>query len=70
MADGFVIPNKHTPTKTSVSVEKVWDDDNNRDNIRGNYTVSLLANGTEVSNVTLAKGKTTYTWRICSTALR
>ena len=44
--DGFTITNTYNPTKTSVSVRKVWDDDNNAANTRPqNVTVHLRANG-------------------------
>jgi hypothetical protein len=31
---GYDITNKHNPEKTSVSVKKAWEDDDNRDNLR------------------------------------
>ena len=44
----FTVTNTHAPTRTQVSVHKVWDDDNNRDGVRPeSVTVKLLANGTE-----------------------
>ena len=43
---GFNVTNTHAPEKTSVTVSKVWDDNNNQDGIRPNsVTVELVANG-------------------------
>ena len=43
---GFNVTNTHAPEKTSVTVSKVWDDNNNQDGIRANeVTVALLAGG-------------------------
>ncbi|QUE53667.1 Cna B-type domain-containing protein [Streptococcus oriscaviae] len=48
-ATGFTIKNSHTPEKTKVSFEKVWDDAHNQDGIRPDkLTVILKADGTEV----------------------
>ena len=45
-ADGFTITNTHTPEKTAVSVEKVWDDADDQDGMRPDaVTIRLLANG-------------------------
>ena len=47
--DGFKITNKHTPEKTSVSGEKIWDDNNDQDGKRpDSITVYLLADGQRV----------------------
>lgn len=47
---GFIIINTYTPTGTQekrISVEKVWQDENNKDGIRpGSVTVELIKNGT------------------------
>ncbi len=44
--DGYDVKNTHTPYKTSVTVTKAWDDQNNKDNIRPTeVTVELYANG-------------------------
>ena len=44
--NGFNVTNTHAPEKTSVTVSKVWDDNNNQDGIRANeITVALLAGG-------------------------
>ena len=56
-AAGFVITNTHTPEKTAVSVEKVWDDNDNQDGIRPTeVTVNLLADGEKVNSVVLNSG--------------
>ena len=45
-ADGFTITNTHTPEKTAVSVQKVWDDADDQDGMRPDaVTVRLLADG-------------------------
>ena len=44
--NGFNVVNTHTPEKTSVTVTKSWQDNNDQDGIRPNdITVTLLANG-------------------------
>jgi hypothetical protein len=44
--DHGTITNKHTPEKTSVEAEKVWDDANNQDGIRPeSVSVQLKADG-------------------------
>ena len=46
--DGYNVINTHTPAKTSVTVTKAWDDNNNQDGIRPNHIiVKLLANGVD-----------------------
>lgn len=51
--DDFVITNRYTPEKTSISVTKAWDDGNNQDGIRPKeITVTLYADG-EKTNQTL-----------------
>ena len=60
--NGYTITNSYTPKTTSVTVKKVWDDKSNQDGLRASYTVSLYADGTEVSTVTLTKDQTQYTW--------
>lgn len=43
--NGNVITNTHLPSLTSVKVEKVWNDDNNRDDVRpDSVSVQLLIN--------------------------
>ncbi len=47
--DGQIITNSYEPEKTSIHVEKKWDDDDNRDGKRpGSVTFTLLANGEAV----------------------
>ncbi len=44
--DGYNVTNEHTPGKTSVTVTKSWNDNNNQDGVRPNeITVKLLADG-------------------------
>ncbi len=51
---GYTITNTHTPEKTSVKVNKVWNDADNQDGIRPKtITVRLKANGTLMENKTL-----------------
>ena len=53
-ADGFTITNTHTPEKTAVSVQKVWNDADDQDGMRPKeITIRLLANGEEVAGKTL-----------------
>lgn len=70
MTDGYTITNTHTPATTSVSVEKVWDDENN---LAGFRPESVQVRLYELTNdgptnpvgepVTLnAAGKWEYTW--------
>lgn len=45
---GNDVTNLHAPSKTSVTVGKIWDDSNNQDGIRpDNVTVKLLADGVD-----------------------
>ena len=45
-ADVLVVENSYTPKTRNIGVEKVWDDQDNRDNIRpASVTVSLYADG-------------------------
>ena len=44
--NGYNVVNKHTPAQLSVTVSKVWNDNNDQDGIRPeSVTVQLLANG-------------------------
>ena len=61
----FTITNTHKPGKTSVSVVKVWDDNNDQDGIRPTtIDVRLLADGEPVGEVVeLSENNNwTYTW--------
>ncbi len=52
--NGYNIKNTYTPGKTSVSVTKNWQDENNKDGIRPNeIKVYLLANGEAVKDKNL-----------------
>lgn len=56
----FTVTNKHVPEKTSITVNKIWDDGNNRDNIRPKtVSVSLLANGKVIETRNI---ESTYTF--------
>ncbi|EOV2483505.1 Cna B-type domain-containing protein [Enterococcus hirae] len=62
---GFDITNSYTPGKTSVSVTKAWDDQDNQDGLRPNsIKVQLYANDQAVGQpITLTeKNHWTYTW--------
>ncbi len=51
VTDGFTVTNNYTPEKTTVSVHKLWDDNNDQDSIRpSSVTVELFAD-----NVTTGK---------------
>ncbi|MBQ5318500.1 MAG: Cna B-type domain-containing protein [Oscillospiraceae bacterium] len=53
--NGFTITNKHIPEVTSVSVLKVWIDNNDQDGLRPEkIIVNLLADGTEIQEVELS----------------
>ncbi len=54
--DGFVITNTHEVEKISVLVTKIWDDGNNKDNIRPNsITVRLYADNEEIDIKTVTE---------------
>ncbi|EGO5237846.1 Cna B-type domain-containing protein, partial [Enterococcus faecalis] len=62
---GFDITNSYTPGKTSVSVTKTWDDNNNQDGLRPNsIKVQLYANGeAKGSPIELTEGNQwNHTW--------
>ena len=54
-ADGVTtLTNTHTPETVTVSVQKVWNDDEDRDRMRpSSVTVRLVADGTEFTRVSL-----------------
>ena len=60
----ITITNTHTPKTTSITVNKVWVDNNNQDGIRpSSVTVTLNANGKPVGQpVELKNGQWSYTW--------
>ncbi len=54
VVSGYDVTNTHEVEKTSVTVTKTWDDNNNQDGIRAaSITVHLYANGTEIDSMTL-----------------
>ena len=54
--DGYDVTNTHEPELISIDVEKIWEDEDNRDGIRPeDITVRLLADGTEVDSAALTK---------------
>ncbi|QTE74631.1 Cna B-type domain-containing protein [Clostridiales bacterium FE2010] len=66
-ADGiftYTVTNSRTTEKTEVSVEKIWNDSNNREGFRPDeVTVKLLANGKEAGTITLNKDNSwKHTW--------
>ena len=62
--ENYDITNRYTPEVTSVTVKKVWDDDNNRDNIRPqDITFNLFVNGElKLSKTVTARDNWTYTF--------
>ncbi|MBP5204480.1 Cna B-type domain-containing protein, partial [bacterium] len=48
-ADGYVITNEYIPQTTSVTVSKIWDDNNNQDGKRPESIVVTLSNGDTVT---------------------
>ena len=64
--EGFTITNTHTPDEVSISVKKVWTDNDNQDGIRPQeITVELLANGESLNprtTVLLSNNKLTHTF--------
>lgn len=54
MTDGFVVTNTHIPETTSITVSKVWDDEDDQDGIRPDtVTVNLLADKEVADSVIL-----------------
>ena len=52
--DGYNITNSYTPKKTSLTVNKVWKDENNADKLRPeSVEVELYGNGKKLSTATL-----------------
>ena len=59
----YKIVNSRDTDKTSVSVRKAWEDDNNREGVQPQkVTVELLANGTVKESVELEGDAWSYTW--------
>ena len=63
--NGYVITNKHTVEKTSVTVVKTWEDSENQDGIRPDeITVKLMNGTTEVTTAVLSEENNwTYTFK-------
>ncbi len=56
IVDGYEITNTHIPETVKISGIKVWDDENDYDNIRPeSITVNLMANGVKVDSVTVTE---------------
>jgi len=62
---GYTVTNTHNPATTEITVEKIWDDEGDKDGIRpDSITVTLYANGDEydTAEITAEDGwKTTFT---------
>ena len=60
----YTVTNSREKEKTQVSVEKIWNDSDNKGNFRpANVTVKLLANGKEAGTVELnAENEWKHTW--------
>ena len=57
------ITNVHEPERTQYTVNKVWQDEDNRAGIRGPYGVQLYANGSPVGSPVMLEADTlSYTW--------
>jgi len=60
--DGFTVTNTHTPEKTQISVDAVWEDADNQDGKRpASIPVDLLANGIKVQTAILTS---TNGWKV------
>ena len=67
---GVDIKNTYTPKTTSVTINKTWNDNNNQDGLRDEYTVTLTGTITVDDNIktvytdkkTLNPDELTYTW--------
>ena len=63
--DGGTITNTHETAKTSYTVTKVWEDDNDQDGLRPeSIDVQLFANGEKIGDVIALneENQWTYTW--------
>ena len=59
--DMFIITNKHDPATTGVSVQKLWDDENDNDGKRPDgIIVQLYANGSAVEGATVLLSEMNY----------
>ena len=67
VVDGYNVKNTHVPDETSVTITKVWADDNNRDLLRPTQVlITLYANGTEYGQypVTIDDATDANTWAV------
>ena len=61
ISDYFTVTNTHNDSLINLTINKVWDDSNNNDNIRPeNITVRLRADGTEYKIVIVSGDEWTY----------
>ena len=64
--NGYTITNTYVPEKTSITINKIWEDNNNQDGKRASYEVTLTgtADGEVVYTDTkeFNAGQITYTW--------
>ncbi len=59
---GYTITNSHTPERTSVSVTKVWNDNNDQDGNRpDSITVKLLADNVEIGDTVVLSTSNNWT---------
>ncbi|MBP3852195.1 MAG: Cna B-type domain-containing protein [Erysipelotrichaceae bacterium] len=60
--DGYDVINTHAPGKTSVSVSKVWNDYQNKDNTRTKkVTIHLFANGVDTGKTLILSDENNWT---------
>ena len=60
--EGYNVTNRYTPDKTSVSVTKVWKDNDDQDGFRPqSITVKLLANGKDTGKTVTLNGENNWT---------
>ena len=67
-AYNWTVINNHTPLVTEVNVTKVWDDNNNQDDVRPvNVTVELFADGVKINETVLNEGNS---WKFITLLMR
>ena len=60
-ANGMNLVNNHTPEVTSVSGQKIWEDENDKDGLRPKeIQVKLLANGKDIGKVAIVSEATSW----------
>jgi len=65
ISDDFTITNTHIPELVDITINKVWNDNDNQDALRTNVTIILKADGVGVQNGTVQVNSTddwTYTF--------